>query len=159
MFRTAHIIIWLNTLFPFVAFTVGWQPMCVLTPVSVVMVTPLFAQTQNCSPNIDAKMPQSHNKSRGDRFLHSKWDYCHKHSECFIVPQFATVEVAITFIKDEFGPSILRFLKREELLALVVCVVCFILGIPHITKVHYITARLFYFSEIHIWGYLVAFIW
>ncbi|KAI3372085.1 hypothetical protein L3Q82_006938 [Scortum barcoo] len=48
--------------------------------------------------------------------------------------QFATVEVAITFIKDEFGPSVMRFLKREELLALVVCVGCFILGIPHITK-------------------------
>ncbi|XP_045890486.1 sodium- and chloride-dependent GABA transporter 1 isoform X2 [Micropterus dolomieu] len=48
--------------------------------------------------------------------------------------QFATVEVAITFIKDEFGPIILRFLKREELLALAVCVLGFILGIPHVTK-------------------------
>ncbi|XP_030000025.1 sodium- and chloride-dependent GABA transporter 1 isoform X2 [Sphaeramia orbicularis] len=48
--------------------------------------------------------------------------------------QFANVEVAITFIKDEFGPEILRFLKREELLVLAVCVICFILGIPHITK-------------------------
>lgn len=48
--------------------------------------------------------------------------------------QFATVEVAITFIKDEFGPSVMRFLKKEELLALLVCVGCFILGIPHITK-------------------------
>ncbi|XP_059192763.1 sodium- and chloride-dependent GABA transporter 1 isoform X2 [Centropristis striata] len=48
--------------------------------------------------------------------------------------QFATVEVAITFIKDEFGPQVLRYLKREELLALAVCVLCFVLGIPHITK-------------------------
>ncbi|XP_044052362.1 sodium- and chloride-dependent GABA transporter ine isoform X2 [Siniperca chuatsi] len=48
--------------------------------------------------------------------------------------QFATVEVAITFIKDEFGPNVLRFLKREELLALAVCVFCFMLGIPHVTK-------------------------
>ncbi|XP_038560528.1 sodium- and chloride-dependent GABA transporter ine isoform X1 [Micropterus salmoides] len=48
--------------------------------------------------------------------------------------QFATVEVAITFIKDEFGPIILHFLKREELLALAVCVLGFILGIPHVTK-------------------------
>lgn len=48
--------------------------------------------------------------------------------------QFANVEVAITFIKDEFGPKILRFLKREELLVLAVCVICFILGIPHVTK-------------------------
>ncbi|XP_041793630.1 sodium- and chloride-dependent GABA transporter 1 isoform X2 [Chelmon rostratus] len=48
--------------------------------------------------------------------------------------QFATVEVAITFIKDEFGPQVLRFIKREELLTLAVCIVCFVLGIPHITK-------------------------
>lgn len=51
------------------------------------------------------------------------------------VSQFATVEVAITFIKDEFGPKVIRFLKREELLALTVCIVGFILGIPHVTKV------------------------
>ncbi|XP_073322135.1 sodium- and chloride-dependent GABA transporter 1 isoform X2 [Pagrus major] len=48
--------------------------------------------------------------------------------------QFATAEVAVTFIKDEFGPEVLRYLKREELLTLVVCIVFFILGIPHITK-------------------------
>ncbi|XP_040011434.1 sodium- and chloride-dependent GABA transporter 1 isoform X2 [Xiphias gladius] len=48
--------------------------------------------------------------------------------------QFATVEVAVTFIKDEFGPQVLRFLKREELLTLVVCITCFVLGIPDITK-------------------------
>lgn len=54
----------------------------------------------------------------------------------FFVSQFATVEVSITFIKDEFGPKVLRYLKREELLTLAVCVVCFILGIPHMTRVH-----------------------
>ncbi|XP_029960070.1 sodium- and chloride-dependent GABA transporter ine [Salarias fasciatus] len=48
--------------------------------------------------------------------------------------QFATVEVLVTFVKDEFGAKILRFLKREELLTLVVCTVGFLLGIPHITK-------------------------
>ncbi|XP_029366289.1 sodium- and chloride-dependent GABA transporter 1 [Echeneis naucrates] len=48
--------------------------------------------------------------------------------------QFATVEVAVTFIKDEFGPKVLHFLRREELLALTVCVTCFVLGFPHITK-------------------------
>nr|XP_046243354.1 sodium- and chloride-dependent GABA transporter ine [Scatophagus argus] len=48
--------------------------------------------------------------------------------------QFATVEVAITFIKDEFGPEIFHFLKRQELLTLIVCLICFILGIPHITQ-------------------------
>ncbi|XP_072289762.1 sodium- and chloride-dependent GABA transporter 1 isoform X2 [Eucyclogobius newberryi] len=48
--------------------------------------------------------------------------------------QFANVEVAITFLKDEFGTKILQFVKREELLALVVCLLCFLLGLPHITK-------------------------
>uniref|UniRef100_A0A3P8U9M3 Transporter n=1 Tax=Amphiprion percula TaxID=161767 RepID=A0A3P8U9M3_AMPPE len=48
--------------------------------------------------------------------------------------QFATVEVGVTFIKDEFGPKILRFLKREELIVLSVCIICFALGIPHVTK-------------------------
>ncbi|CAN9513221.1 unnamed protein product [Ophioblennius macclurei] len=48
--------------------------------------------------------------------------------------QFATVEVGLTFLKDEFGAKILRFLKREELLTLVVCTVGLLLGLPHITK-------------------------
>lgn len=48
--------------------------------------------------------------------------------------QFGTVEVAVTFLKDEFGPKILPYLKREELLVLAVCIVGFVLGIPHITK-------------------------
>lgn len=53
----------------------------------------------------------------------------------FFTFQFATVEVSITFIKDEFGPKVLRYLKTEELLTLAVCIVCFILGIPHVTRV------------------------
>ncbi|XP_068994652.1 sodium- and chloride-dependent GABA transporter ine [Embiotoca jacksoni] len=48
--------------------------------------------------------------------------------------QFVTVEVAVTFIKDEIRTKVLRFLKREELLVLAVCITCFMLGIPHITK-------------------------
>lgn len=54
----------------------------------------------------------------------------------------------MTYIKDEFGVKVLPFLKREELLVLAVCFVCFVLGIPHITKVQYV--RLF--SGKHIWG-------
>lgn len=65
----------------------------------------------------------------------------------FSVPQFATAEVAVTFIKDEFGPQVMRLMKREELLTLVVCIVYFLLGIPHITQV---AMKLFYFSENHI---------
>ena len=49
--------------------------------------------------------------------------------------QFATVEVAVTFIKDEFGHKIMGFLKREELLTLAVCIICFLLGLPHVTQV------------------------
>ncbi len=63
------------------------------------------------------------------------------------VSQFGTVEVAVTYIKDEFGPQILRFIKREELLALAVCITGLILGIPHVTKVHYATAELFYVTS------------
>ncbi|XP_053181799.1 sodium- and chloride-dependent GABA transporter ine isoform X1 [Scomber japonicus] len=48
--------------------------------------------------------------------------------------QFATVEVAVTFIKDEFGHKIMGFLKREELLTLAVCIICFLLGLPHVTQ-------------------------
>ncbi|XP_051923737.1 sodium- and chloride-dependent GABA transporter ine [Hippocampus zosterae] len=48
--------------------------------------------------------------------------------------QFATLEVALTFIKDEFRTQILHFLKREELLALLVCIVSFLFGLPHVTK-------------------------
>uniref|UniRef100_A0A3Q4BQB1 Transporter n=1 Tax=Mola mola TaxID=94237 RepID=A0A3Q4BQB1_MOLML len=48
--------------------------------------------------------------------------------------QFGNVEVAVTFIKDEFGSKVVQVLKREELLTLIVCMVGFILGIPHVTK-------------------------
>ncbi|XP_060928283.1 sodium- and chloride-dependent GABA transporter 1 [Limanda limanda] len=48
--------------------------------------------------------------------------------------QFATVEVGVAFVKEQFGPKLLPYLKREELITLAVCFPCFILGIPHITK-------------------------
>ncbi|KAG7489634.1 sodium-and chloride-dependent GABA transporter ine-like isoform X1 [Solea senegalensis] len=48
--------------------------------------------------------------------------------------QFATVEVAVAFVKDEYGPRILQYIKREELITLAVCLVSFLLGLPHITK-------------------------
>uniref|UniRef100_A0A6Q2X553 Transporter n=1 Tax=Esox lucius TaxID=8010 RepID=A0A6Q2X553_ESOLU len=48
--------------------------------------------------------------------------------------QFAMVEVAVTSIMDGFGPKLLRILKRQELIVLCVCVMGFLLGIPHITK-------------------------
>ncbi|CAB1319859.1 unnamed protein product [Coregonus sp. 'balchen'] len=48
--------------------------------------------------------------------------------------QFAMVEVAVTSIIDSFGHKVLRVLKRQELIVLAVCVMGFLLGIPHITK-------------------------
>lgn len=45
------------------------------------------------------------------------------------------MDVAITFIKDEFGHKVLPYLRREELVTLVMCAVGFILGIPYVTKV------------------------
>ncbi|KAM9391478.1 sodium- and chloride-dependent GABA transporter ine [Pholidichthys leucotaenia] len=48
--------------------------------------------------------------------------------------QFGNIEVTVTFLKDEFGPKILHYLKREELLVLAVCFAAFVLGIPHISQ-------------------------
>uniref|UniRef100_A0A4W5N7E4 Transporter n=1 Tax=Hucho hucho TaxID=62062 RepID=A0A4W5N7E4_9TELE len=48
--------------------------------------------------------------------------------------QFAMVEVAVTSIIDGFGPKVPRVLKRQEVIVLAVCVMGFLLGIPHITK-------------------------
>ncbi|XP_070992609.1 sodium- and chloride-dependent GABA transporter ine-like [Oncorhynchus clarkii lewisi] len=48
--------------------------------------------------------------------------------------QFAMVEVAVTSIMDGCGPKVLRVLKRQEIIVLTVCVIGFLLGIPHITK-------------------------
>ncbi|KAM4745828.1 sodium- and chloride-dependent GABA transporter ine [Anableps anableps] len=48
--------------------------------------------------------------------------------------QFGNVEVVVTYLKDQFGIKVLQYLKREELLVLVVCIVGLILGIPHVTQ-------------------------
>ncbi|XP_027888611.1 sodium- and chloride-dependent GABA transporter ine [Xiphophorus couchianus] len=48
--------------------------------------------------------------------------------------QFGNVEVVVTFLKDELGVKVLRYLKREELLVLVVCFAGLLLGIPHVTQ-------------------------
>ncbi|KAI1900983.1 hypothetical protein AGOR_G00055460 [Albula goreensis] len=48
--------------------------------------------------------------------------------------QFAMVEVLVTFVMDGFGLKVLRVLKHKEVLVLVVCLVGFVLGIPHITQ-------------------------
>ncbi len=48
-------------------------------------------------------------------------------------PQFASVEVLVTAIEDSFGKRTTKY--RKELLVLIVCAVCFLLGLPYITNV------------------------
>ena len=49
--------------------------------------------------------------------------------------QFASVEVVITSIEDQFGIKLMKVLKRREFLVLIVCVVSYFLGFPTITNV------------------------
>ena len=49
--------------------------------------------------------------------------------------QFSTVEVIITSLKDGFGDWIDRHIKRHEILVLLVCMLGFLFGIPHVFKV------------------------
>ncbi|GFR78994.1 transporter [Elysia marginata] len=49
--------------------------------------------------------------------------------------QFASVEVIVTTIQDHFGHAVRRWLKRKEILVLIVCFVSFLAGLPNITQV------------------------
>ena len=58
------------------------------------------------------------------------------HSMCVCVcVQFASVEVIVTTIQDHFGDAVQKYLRRKEVLVLVVCVVSFLCGLPNITQV------------------------
>ncbi|KAG2471256.1 INE protein, partial [Polypterus senegalus] len=48
--------------------------------------------------------------------------------------QFAMVEVMVTSLTDSFGKSLLKVLRRKELLVMVVCFVAFVLGIPNVAE-------------------------
>ncbi|KAK3760902.1 hypothetical protein RRG08_042117 [Elysia crispata] len=48
--------------------------------------------------------------------------------------QFASVEVIVTTIQDHFGHAVRRWLKRKEILVLIVCFVSFLAGLPNITQ-------------------------
>ena len=48
--------------------------------------------------------------------------------------QFATVEVVITTIKDAYGSWVRRYLKRHEVLVLVVCFISFLFGLPNVMQ-------------------------
>ena len=49
--------------------------------------------------------------------------------------QFATVEVIVTSLKDAFGAWVRRYLKRNEVLVLLVCLVSVLCGLPNIFQV------------------------
>ena len=51
--------------------------------------------------------------------------------------QFATVEVMITSLKDGYGDMIEKYLKRHEVLVLLVCLASFLVGIPYVFKVRF----------------------
>lgn len=48
--------------------------------------------------------------------------------------QFAGVEVVVTAIQDHFALQIKKYLKRKELLVLIVCIVSFMAGLPNIMQ-------------------------
>lgn len=48
--------------------------------------------------------------------------------------QFATVEVIITSLKDGFPDLVRKYLKRHEILVLIVCLISFLLGLPNVTQ-------------------------
>ena len=49
--------------------------------------------------------------------------------------QFATLEVVITTLQDAYGKWIKAYLKRHEVLVLLMCFVSFVLGLPHVMQV------------------------
>ncbi|CAI9744316.1 sodiumchlorideine-likedependent and chloride-dependent GABA transporter ine-like [Octopus vulgaris] len=48
--------------------------------------------------------------------------------------QFAGVEVVVTALQDHFAPQIKKYLKRKELLVLLVCLLSFLGGLPNVTQ-------------------------
>lgn len=48
--------------------------------------------------------------------------------------QFAGVEVVVTAIQDQFALQIKKYLKRKELLVLIVCTVSFLAGLPNVME-------------------------
>lgn len=102
-------------------------------------------RTVLCALDKSRAEPQKKKKLHRDGFISiNMWqNYC--------VPQFANMEVTVTFIKDELGSNIPGFLKREELLGLSVCTAAFILGIPHVTKVQNGKVILFFLGKVFPW--------
>ncbi|KAL5017504.1 hypothetical protein ScPMuIL_007093 [Solemya velum] len=48
--------------------------------------------------------------------------------------QFASVEVVVTFIQDHFHTYVQKYVKRREVLVLIVCFLSFLCGLPNVTQ-------------------------
>jgi solute carrier family 6 GABA transporter-like protein 6/8/11/12/13 len=46
------------------------------------------------------------------------------------------VEVVVTSLSDAYSKSIKKWLKKHEILVLLVCCLSFLLGLPNVTEVH-----------------------
>ena len=66
--------------------------------------------------------------------------------------QFASVEVIVTMIQDHFGDAVKKYLRRKEVLVLVVCIVSFLCGLPNITQVGIFSLTEFVLFKYGVWS-------
>ena len=62
--------------------------------------------------------------------------------------QFATVEVIITTLKDGFSDWIDRYIKYHEVLVLLVCILGFLFGIPHVFNVSFQKKKMYLLNNV-----------
>ncbi|KAK3084341.1 hypothetical protein FSP39_011857 [Pinctada imbricata] len=48
--------------------------------------------------------------------------------------QFASTEVIVTTISDHFAPQVKKYLKKKEVLVIIVCFISFLFGLPNVTQ-------------------------
>ena len=65
-----------------------------------------------------------------------------------VVFQFASVEVIVTTIQDHFSPQVKKYLKRKEILVVIVCLVSFLCGLPNMTQVTKLMIRIWLFKAL-----------
>ena len=65
------------------------------------------------------------------------WHLC-----LFCFCQFAMVEVMVTSLMDEFYQTLIAFFRRKELFVLAICGFAFLLGIPCVMQVLFVTYRM-----------------
>ncbi len=73
--------------------------------------------------------------------------------------QFTMVETVVTAIDDEFNFYIKKYLKRKEILVLLVCIIMFCLCLPNICPVNLIIIFRIYFLDCIYFFYLIFLGW